>query len=208
MDGETVVVIGILLGIAIMITVLVLYQRGKERRLAVQTEIEIPVMSLWRSVAVIVAATVVGPVGMALVGAFSSAWLRENAAVVVLSMLVGCGLLIPLGLWLSRGWRRDGVLRHTADELSLEVKDGRHVLDLRQPFELIEGRATGPGDLPLQVVVFLQGGKRWGFSYGLPIARKPYGDTIMEDYPMPMLGGEVRVIHDRLRARQTSPRTT
>jgi uncharacterized membrane protein len=68
MSGETIVVIGVLCGIAIMVTVLLLYQRGKERRLSAQAEIEIPVMSLWRGVVVIVVAIVSGPLGMAPLG--------------------------------------------------------------------------------------------------------------------------------------------
>jgi hypothetical protein len=124
---------------------------------------------------------------------------------VLLSIVVGSGVLIPLLLWLTRGWRRDGVLRYTADQLAMELKGVRCVLDLRQPFELLDGSAPGPGNLPLQVLLLRQGGEAWGFSYGLPIHRKPYGDTAMKAYVAPVLGAETRVVHDRLRARLASP---
>jgi len=201
MDGEAIVVIGMLAGIAVMVTVLLLYQRGKERRLAAEADIEIPAMSVWRSVLVFLVAAVAGPVTTAVVTGFSSSWTRENAAVAVLSTVAGSGLLIVAAMRISRGWRRDGLLRYTADQLSLELKGACSVLDLHQPFELHEGFGTGPANMPLQVLWLRQGDRRWGISYGLPIGRKPYGDTLVKNYPTPMLGGETRVIHDRLRGR-------
>ena len=105
MSDEALFVIGLLVGIAIMIVVLVRYQRGKERRLAAQTEIEIPFMSFWLSVATVVVSIVVVPVVLGIVSAASPPWLREHAAVATLSMLVASGLLIPLCLRLTRQWR-------------------------------------------------------------------------------------------------------
>jgi ribosome-binding factor A len=58
MSDENLVVVGILVGIVAMIVVLVRYQRGKERRLAAQTEIEIPIMSFGWSVATVIVSIV------------------------------------------------------------------------------------------------------------------------------------------------------
>jgi hypothetical protein len=115
MSDETLVVVGILVGIAVMVIVLVRHQRGKERRLAAQAEIEIPVMSFWWSVATVVVSLVIGPVTLGLVGGLSPSWFRGHAGLATLSMLVASGLLIPLGLWLTRGRCRVGVLRYTAE---------------------------------------------------------------------------------------------
>jgi hypothetical protein len=205
MSDETLVVVGILVGIVAMIVVLVRYQRGKERRLAAQAEIEIPVMSFWWSVATVVVSIAVGPVALGVVSALSPSSFREHAAVATLSMLVASGLLVPLCLCLTHGWRRVGVLRHTATRLTLEMKDQRFALDLDRPFELYEGSATGPGGSQLQVLSFRQDGIAWGFSYGLPIARKPYVTCDVNGYLTPLLGGEARVIHDRIRSRLPAP---
>jgi hypothetical protein len=200
MSDETLVVVGILVGIAVMIVALVLYQRGKERRLAAQADIEIPVMSFWRSVATVVVSIAAGPVTLGMVSA--SSWFREHAAAATLSMLVASGLLLPLCLWLTRGWRRAGELRYTAEHLTLDMKGQRCTLDLARPFELFEGSALGPGDSQLQVLTFRQDGIAWGFSYGLPIGRKPYVNRDVKGYLTPLLGGETRVIHDRVRSVQ------
>ena len=204
MSDETLVVVGILVGIVAMIVVLVRYQRGTERRLAAQDETEIPVMSFWLSVATVVVSIAIGPVTFGIVAAFSSQWSREHAGVATLSVLIASGLLIPLCLWGTRRWRRVGELRYTAERLTLHLKDRRCELDLTRPFELFEGSATGPGDSQLQVLSFRQDGIAWGFSYGLPIGRKPYVNHQANGYLMPLLGGETRVIHDRLRAKAGS----
>ena len=59
----------------------------------------------------------------------------------------------------------------------------------------------GPGNSHLQVLTFRQDGIAWGFSYGLPIGRKPYVNREVNGYLTPWLGGEARVIHDRVRTR-------
>jgi uncharacterized membrane protein len=103
MNDETLVVVGILVGIAVMVIALVGYQRGKERRLAARAEIEIPVMSFWWSVATIVVSLVTGPVTLGFVGGAWPSWFRGHAGLATLAMLVASGLLIPLCLWLTRG---------------------------------------------------------------------------------------------------------
>jgi hypothetical protein len=205
MSDENLVVVGGLVGIAVMILALVGYQRGKERRLAAMADIEIAVMSFWWSVATTVVSLAIGPVTLGFVGTFQSSWMREHAGVAVLSALVASGLLVPLCLWLTRGWRRVGVLRYTAERLTLEMNGGTCTLDLGQPFELFEGSAMGPGNSQLQVVSFRQDGIAWGFSYGLPITRKPYVNHEVNGYLTPLLNGETRVIHDRVRARAIAP---
>jgi uncharacterized membrane protein len=205
MRDENLVVVGILVGLAAMIVVLVRYQRGKERRLAAQDEIEIPIMSFWWSVATVVLSIVIGPLALGGLSALSPSWFRAHAAVATLSMLAASGLLVPLCLWLTHGWRRIGALRYTATRLTLEMKDQRYALDLDRSFELYEGSSTGPGGSPLQVLSFRQDGVAWGFSYGLPITRKPYVNLDVDGYLTPLLGGEVRVIHDRIRARLAPP---
>ena len=51
------------------------------------------------------------------------------------------------------------------------------------------------------MLTFRQDGIAWGFSYGLPIMGKPYVNREVKGYLTPLLGGETRVIHDRVRAR-------
>jgi hypothetical protein len=51
------------------------------------------------------------------------------------------------------------------------------------------------------VIVLRQDDRVVAFSYGLPIARKPYGDHSAERYIEPPVDGEARIIHDRFRRR-------
>jgi uncharacterized membrane protein YidH (DUF202 family) len=62
MKDESLLVVIMLLGIAVMIVVLVRYQRGKERQLASRMEIEIPIESIWRTVLVVLPSMAAGPV--------------------------------------------------------------------------------------------------------------------------------------------------
>jgi hypothetical protein len=106
-----------------------------------------------------------------------------------------------MGFRFSRRFRRIGVLRCTADALDLELGDERRHIDLNQPYELLgEGLAFGFGNMPLQVVEIAQDDRHWGFSYGIPLGRKHYGDRSLSTYITPVLSGEARIIHDRLRA--------
>ncbi len=57
------------------------------------------------------------------------------------------------------------------------------------------------GNSHLQVLTFRQDGVAWGFSYGLPITRKPYVNREVKGYLTRLLGGETRVIRDRVRTR-------
>ena len=81
------------------------------------------------------------------------------------------------------------------------MKGQHYTLDLDRPFELFEGSTLGPGNSHLQVLTFRQDGPAWGFSYGLPLGRKPYVNHEVKGYIMPLLNGETRVIHDRVRLR-------
>jgi hypothetical protein len=200
-SDEAILIVVLLGGIAVMCVALLRYQKHKEARLAARTEIEVPIQSVLRSVLIILPAMVVGPVLMAVVGAKTDPWGRQHA---LAATLLGIGLGVAgmlAGVRLSRRYARVGVLRYTPTRLELEVAGERRSIDLDEPYELAEGSAEGPTNMRLQVVYVQQGGTVWGFSYGLPITRKPYGDTAFDRYPAPLVDGEARVIHDRLRER-------
>jgi hypothetical protein len=115
---------------------------------------------------------------------------------------IGAGLAgLWIGLRYSRRFRRVGVLRYTSSALDFEFGNVRRHLHLSQPYELEEGLAFGLKNMPLQVVIITQNSECWGFSYGLPMWRKPYGDKTLDEYLTPLLAGETRIIHDRLRQR-------
>lgn len=194
----------LLVGIAAMIVALVRHQRGKEARLAAQSEIEIPIESVWRAVLVVLPLVVAGPVLVGVLAAVTDPWMRHHALAATLTG-IGSGVA---GLWIGvrsfRGFRRIGLLRLTPDSLDLELGEERHHLALDEPYELDEGMATtgfGPATYSLQVVLLRQDGTEWGFSYMLPATRRPYGNRVLDRHPGPALSGEVRVIHDRLRAK-------
>jgi hypothetical protein len=200
MSDESLFVFLLLLGLAVMIVGLVRYQRGKERRIAARAEIEIPIDSMWRSALALVPSLVAGPtIVVTLAATLDEA--RKHAVAMTLTAL-GVGMI---GLWtgmrLSRHFRRVGVLRYTSASLDFELGDVHRHLDLSQPYALAEGLAFGPAHMPLQVVSIAQNGDHWGFSYGLPLGRKPYGDRSLDSYLAPLLPGETRIIHDRLRER-------
>jgi hypothetical protein len=200
-NDEAILVVVILAGIAGMIVVLVRYQRGKEARLAALTEIEIPIASTLRTVLVVLPSIAVSPVLMAVLGAMTDPWLRHHALAATLTG-IGVGVVgLFVGLRVSRRFCRIGLLRYTPVSLDLELGDERRHIDLDEPYELAEGMAWGPANMPLQVLSVRQGDRHWGFSYGLPLGRKPYGDGGFDRYLTPLVNGEARVIHDRLRAR-------
>jgi hypothetical protein len=200
-SDEAILVVAILSGIAVMIVLLVRYQRGKETRLAALTEIEIPIDSVARSVLIVLPAVCIGPVLVAVFGAMTDPWLRSHAlAGTVTSIGLGVAGLFG-GLRVSRRFRRVGLLRYTPARLELQVgKEIRHI-DLDQPYMLDEGMAWGPGNMPLQVLYVRQGRNVLKLSYGLPLGRKAHGERQFETYVIPLVDGEARVVHDRLRAR-------
>lgn len=203
MDDEIILVIVILGGIAAMIVGLVIYMRRREARLAAQDRIEIPIYSVWRSVAVILPAMVVVPVLAAVAGAVTDPLLRKHAlAATIVTIAGGCASLL-VAILATRRFRRIGMLALDANLLELTEKGGRHALDPRRPFALFEA-LSGTSTTPLQFVLVTQDDGSWGFSYGLALGKKAYGDGAVEAPPLgPMVGGEARVLHDRLRAQPT-----
>lgn len=109
MDDETVFVVVLLLGLAIMIVGLVRYQRGKERRLAARVEIEIPVESIWKAALVLFPSLAAEPTIVVAMGVtFDQA--REHAVAMTLAAM-GTGMIgLCMGMRLSRQFRRIGVL--------------------------------------------------------------------------------------------------
>jgi hypothetical protein len=197
-SDEAAVVLGILGIIVVMIVVLVRQQRRKEARLAALAEIEIPIQSTWRSVLILIPLMVVGPVLGAVFGALTDRG-RHLAVAVVLSSL-GLGVVGMLAaMRLSRRYARIGLLRYAPPLLELQVGTQRWHVDLDQPFELAEASAFGPGNIHLQVLAVRQDERVVAFSYGLPLGRKPYGDHAVDRYVEPLVDGEARVVHDRLR---------
>ena len=55
-------------------------------------------------------------------------------------------------------------------------------------------------------LILTQGNVRLGFSYGLPIGRTGYGDGTLGSAVGPLVDGQARVIHERLRAPNDAPR--
>jgi hypothetical protein len=204
MEDETILVIVILGGIAAMIVGLVIYMRRREARLAAQERIEIPIYSVWRSLAVVFPALVVVPVLAAVTGAVTDPMLRKHAlAATIVTIAGGCASLLA-ALVATRNFRRIGMLALGADLLELAEKGRRHTLDPRRPFALFEGTCIRSSSVPLQVVLVTQDDRSWAFSYGLALGKKAHGDRAL-DVPQlgPALGGEARVLHDRLRAQPT-----
>jgi hypothetical protein len=199
-SDEAILVVGILGGIAAMIVVLVRHQRRKEARLAAQTEIEIPIQSVGRTVVIILPAMVLGPVLVAVLGALTHPGPQHALAAVFLA--VGLGVVGMFGgIALSRRYARIGLLRYTPKRVDLHLRAQQWSVDLGQPYELDEALAFGPNHMSLQVLVVRQGGGGLAFSYGLPLGRKAYGDRSVDQYIEPLVDGEARVIHDRLRTR-------
>lgn len=205
MNDEATLVVVLLLGIAAMCVVGVRYQRNKEARLAALREIEIPIESVPRTVLIVLLSMVVGPLLVIVLAAATDPSPRDHAAAVgLISTTAGVAGLFA-GLRLSRGYRRIGSLRYTPVSLDLEFGDERLHIDLRQPYQLDEACALGPGKMPLQVLVIKQGDSLGGFSYSLPMTKKPHGERTVEHYLTPLVGGEARVIHDRLRGSLPQP---
>jgi hypothetical protein len=198
MNQETILVFAMLIGIGVLVVTLVRYQRNKEKRLASLAVIEIPIFSTFRTLVVL---TVSSLPGLALLALLLDPWARDHAALALgLTVLVGAGGA-GLGIRFSRRFRRVGLLRFSSPLLELEQGAHRQFIDLTVPFTLEEGGAEGPAHMPLQVLVVRQPGREVALAYGLPLGRSPYGDTRHATFPRPLLDGETRVIHDRLRAK-------
>jgi len=204
MDDETILVIVILGGLAAMIVGLVVYMRRQEARLAARDRIEIPIYSTWRTFVVLLPAMAFVPVLAGVVGALTDPLLRVHALAITIATLGGGGVSMLVALVATRNFRRTGVLALGADLLELTDKGRRHTLDPRRPFALLEGISIRTSSVPLQVVLLTQDDRSWAFSYGLALGKKAYGDRA-NDVPRlgPLLGGEARVLHDRLRAQPT-----
>jgi hypothetical protein len=197
-SDETTLIVGILGGITMMIVLLVRYQRRKEARLAAQTEIELPIQSTWKAAAIIIMSMVPGPV---LAGVASSFVDREHTLGVV---LVGLALGVAgifAGVKLANRHARIGLLRYTPARLELQLGPQQSHIELGRPYELDEALGFGIKNMPLQVLVIRQGERSLAFSYMLALGRKVHGDRTVDRYIEPLLNGEARVIHDRLRSR-------
>jgi hypothetical protein len=200
MSDEFILIAALLAGLAIMIAVVVLPQRRKERLVRQSVDVEIPIESVPRTVAVMLPAAVVFPVGVGIVGKLTDPWMRSHALGAVLTGVGGAVVTVVLAMMASRRWRRVGALTLTQARLELSLPLLTLSLDVQRPFRISEASAIGAYGMQYQVVVVTQGEQSWGFSYMLPVGRPPYGDRAVDEAVPPLLGGEVRVIHDRLRA--------
>jgi MFS family permease len=198
-SDEAILIVVLLGGIAAMIVVLVRHQRHKEARLAARTTIEIPIQSTLRSTLILLPSMVAGPIGVAVVGALTDPWGRRHALAATLTA-IGLGVVGLFAGWrVCRRYARIGLLRYEPSRLDLQLGSKRWHVDLDQPYELDEAFGFGPVNMPLQVLVVRQGDHELAFSYALPLGRKPYGERTVDRYFEPLVDGEARVIHDRLR---------
>jgi len=203
MEDETILVIVILVGFAAMIVGLFIYMRRLEARLAAQDRIEISIYSDWRTAVVILLAMVVVAVLAAVAVAVTATPLHEHALAATMVPLAGTCASLLVAMLATRKFRRIGVLALGADSLDLTGEGERQTLDLRRPFALFEARSW-TDTMSLQFVLITQDDRSWGFSYGLAVRRQAYGHRAVDEPPLgPMLGGEARVLHDRLRAQPT-----
>jgi len=201
MEDETILVIAILGGIAGMIVGLVFYMRRREAQLAAQDRIEIPIYSVWRSLAVLLPAMVVVPVLAGVAGAVTDPLRKHALAATLLAIGATCASMLGAVLG-ARNFRRTGMLTLGADILELSENGRRHTLDPRRPFLLFEALSIQTSSM--QFVLVTQDDRSWGFSYGIRLGKKAYGDAAVEAPPLgPLLDGEARVLHDRLRAQPT-----
>jgi hypothetical protein len=113
MNEEGVLVLSLLGGAVALCVGLVVAQRRKEQRLAAQTDIELPLESVGRTVAVVLPAAVVVPVVVGVVAALTDPLLRAYALGAVLVSTFGGGLSIVGALVATRGFRRAGALTST-----------------------------------------------------------------------------------------------
>ena len=205
MSDEGILVVAILGGIAAMIVVLVAYRRRKEARIAALTDIEIPIQSTFRSTLIILPSMVVGPVLVGVLGAITDPWGRQHALAATL-LAIGLGVVGMFAGWkLSRRYARIGLLRYAPPRLELQVRADHWRVNLDEPYQLDEAFAFGPANMSLQVLVVRQGDHGVAFSYALPLGRKFHGDQAVDRYIEPLVDGEARIIHDRLRARAAAP---
>lgn len=200
MSDEATLVVGLLGGMAALIVVLLRYQRRKEARLVAQTDIELPIQSVGKAAAIIAASMIVPSVLAGVVAALINPGPEHAVAAVflVLALSVAC---MFVGVKLSYRYACIGRLSYTPRALELQLGAERWQIELGQAYELDEGLAFGPKNMPLQVLVVRQEGRELAFSYGLPLGRKHHGDRTFDRYPRPAVGSEARVIHDRLRRR-------
>ena len=117
-------------------------------------------------------------------------------------MGIGLGVAgLFAGLRPCRRYARIGLLRDAPARLELQLGADRWHVDLDEPYQLDEALAFGQASMSLQVLVVREGDHGLAFSYGLPLGRKAYGDRSVDRYIAPLVNGEARVIHDRLRQR-------
>jgi len=206
MGDEGIVVVSILGGIGLMIPTLVLWQRRKEARLAAKERIELPIESMGRTILVMLAAILVLPVGVGLVGTFANDWMRHHALGMTLGSIGGTLAVLLLAMTGTGRLRSVGRLVLDAGRLELEERgQPASWIALDRPFEMLEAR-SGPDGLGMlaQVVALRQEDRALAFSYLVPVQGHGMLRGRRIDAPIgPLLSGECRVLHDRLRAAPT-----
>ena len=206
MNEEGLLVVSLVGGMVAMCVGIVVAQRRAERRLAAQDEIELPLESTPRTLAVVLPAAVAVPVLVGVVGAVTDPWMRAHALGAVLLGVGGSALSIVGALHATPRLRQIGALRWTTDSLELRVGDVVNGVDLARPFILTEASAFASQGIALQVVVVTQDERTWAFGYTVGIKNPARGEVI-DAGRCPLFGVGARVIHDRLCTVLVSSRT-
>ncbi len=205
MSDESTFVVALVAVVVAMIVGIVASQKRSARRLASQRTISLPIDSVGRTVAVVLPAAIVVPVLVGIVAELTDPWLRGHAAGVVLGMVIGSGASIVGAVWATKRFRQIGALTLADDALELRIGGVVNQIDLARPWDHFEGWSTGPQGMQLQVAIVTQDGRSWGFSYGLTVYQKPYGDPVSVDTrSAPSLSSDARVVHDRLRGQRAT----
>jgi hypothetical protein len=205
MSDDWAVVVGGVALIAGMSVLILVRQRRKEARLAALTEIEIPIQSTGRAALIIAASMVPGTVLGALLASLTDQYPRHAVAAVLGAVGLGLLSIVFGGLPLAQRYARIGLLRWAPPRLELQVGGQQTHVDLDQPCQLGETTALHPTGIRMQVVALRQGDRLLAFSYGLPMGRKPHGDTAVNRHIEPVVDAEARVIHDRIRQHFPAP---
>jgi hypothetical protein len=197
MDERGIIILAILVMVGVTIARF-LVQDSDGTKLEGLDEIELPVMSQWRTFLVVVGAL---GVGMSVSFLISSLW--PTGSLAILMLLVGSATFVLGGLWTTRRWRRIGLLRYTFERLTLQDRKDQYSVDLCKPYELFEcdeSMSLSDSNSQIQGVYFLQGSDLWGFSYGLTFGQVPRKNCPGQGQST-MLGPAARVVHERIRSR-------
>lgn len=196
-SDETTVIFGFLGLLGTVVVVLELQRRRKEAQLAALAEIEIPILHRLKAGLLIAGVTLAGLLPVIVFLARLSDQTQHAAAAVV----GGLGLALVgmfVGMKLAPRYARIGLLRCTPSRLELLLGAAQSHIDLSQPYQLDEA-VVFTGRDHLQVLVVTQDGGELAFSYTLGMGRTSYGGRRVGRYIEPIIDGEARVIHDRIR---------